>query len=201
MIHEQPMPGIPGAVIRQIDHLPETLANAVEADEYVQVRLGALLLNVPGVGRFLARNGSLIEYAPDADADRGKVALFLHGSARGALIHQRGELPLHAATLGPPGRETAVAICGKSGAGKSTLAAELSRRGWILVADDTTRVTQDAANILAWPSRDSIKLWKDACEAAGIDIGGLVRIANDIENTTYASTGAESPRNSKSSWN
>jgi hypothetical protein len=193
MIHEQPVPGIPGAVLRQVDHLPETLADGTAADKYVQARPGALLISVPGTGRFLARDGSLIEYAPETDSDIGKVVLFLNGSARGALIHQRGELPLHAATLVPPGGETAVAICGRSGAGKSTLAAELSRRGWILVADDTTRVTWDGANVLAWPNRDSIKLWKDACEAARIDVGGLKPIANDIEKYYLRVDGRQEP--------
>jgi ATPase subunit of ABC transporter with duplicated ATPase domains len=105
----------------------------------------------------------------------------LNGTARGALIHQRGELPLHACTLLPPGADRAVAICGRSGAGKSTLGATLSRRGWLLVADDTTRVTWNEDHPLAWPSKDSIKLWKDACERAGLDTASLQRVMRDME--------------------
>ena len=136
---------------------------------------------MPGVGRFSARDGSLIEFAHEENADRGYVLLWLNGTARGALIHQRGELPLHACTLVPPGAEQAVAICGPSGAGKSTLGAELSRRGWTLVADDTTRVTWDGSHAVAWPSRDSIKLWKDACDVAGIDTTELMRVAGNLD--------------------
>ena len=88
---------------------------------------------------------------------------------------------MHAATLVAPGSDKALAICGRSGAGKSSLAAELSRRGWTLVADDTTRVTWDGENAIAWPSRDSIKLWKDACESAGIDTATLKHVMKGMD--------------------
>ena len=175
------VPGIPGATMRLVDRLSDTLPGSVPAGPFVQAKPGALLLLQPGVGRFLARNGRNIVFAPEAGVDPGVVALILHGTARGALIHQRGDLPLHAATLVPPGGDAAVAICGHSGAGKSSLGAALSRRGWTLVADDTTRVSWDGARAIAWPSRDTIKLWKDACLSAGIDTAPLVRVARSME--------------------
>jgi hypothetical protein len=178
---QQPVPGIPGAVMRQVEHVPDELPDGMPAGPRMQAKPGQLLLTQPGVGRFLSSDGGLIEFAVEEAADRGMVALLLHGTARGALIHQRGELPFHACTLVPPGGRHAIAICGRSGAGKSTLGAELSRRGWILVADDTTRVTWNNDHPLAWPSRDSIKLWQDACEAAGIDTSKLERVAKQLE--------------------
>jgi hypothetical protein len=177
----EPVPGMPGATIRRVAALPLELPDAQPAGPHTQARPGQLLFVMPGTGSFLARDGSTIEFAPEADADDGMVTLFLNGTARGALIHQRGELPLHAATLVPPGGDAALAICGRSGAGKSTLAAELSRRGWTLVADDTTRVTWDGSHAIAWPSRDSIKLWKDACEAAGVDTAPLERVTKTMD--------------------
>ncbi|MEI9990624.1 MAG: hypothetical protein WDM86_11350 [Rhizomicrobium sp.] len=176
-----PVPGIPDAVIRVVNALSATLDGAEPAGPQAQARAGALLLVSPGIGRFLVRGGLTIDLAADPGADPGAVSLVLHGSARGALIHQRGELPLHAATLVPPGGDAACAICGPSGAGKSTLAAELSRRGWTLVADDTTRVTWTAAGPLAWPSRDSIKLWRDACEAKGIEVARLEQVCAGLD--------------------
>jgi hypothetical protein len=176
-----PVPGIPGASMRRVASLPDFLPNGEPAGPHAQAEPGQLLLVVPGVGRFLARDGTTIEFAVEGDADPGMVALLLHGSARGALIHQRGEFPLHAATLVPPGGDRGVAICGSSGAGKSTLAAELSRRGWALVADDTTRLTWTGSEAMAWPSRDSIKLWRDACEAAGIEIRRLERVCASLD--------------------
>lgn len=177
----EPVPGMPGATIHRVATLPETLPGAVAAGPHAHAKPGELLAVVPGAGRFFACRGDRIEFTVEDDADDGMVSLILNGTARGALIHQRGELPLHAATLVPPGGTRALAICGHSGAGKSTLAAELSRRGWSLVADDTTRVTIENDTVTAWPSRDSIKLWRDALEGAGIDPGTLVRVMRNLE--------------------
>jgi hypothetical protein len=177
----RPVPGIPGAVILRVDALPDELAGGVPAGHATSAKPGQLLFTVPRAGRFFVRDGMVIEFAEAPDADPGKVELFLHGTARGALIHQRGELPLHAATLASPDGETALAICGRSGAGKSTLAMELSRRGWLLVADDTTRITWDDAGPIAWPSRDSIKLWRDSCETNKLDCSALTQVTQDMD--------------------
>jgi hypothetical protein len=176
-----PVAGVPGAVIRRVDSLPAVLTDAMPAGQFASAKPGQLLLDVPSIARFLVRDGATIDVAADQDADPGKVTLLLNGSARGGLIYQRGELPLHAASLVPPGGDGAVAVCGAAGAGKSTLAAELSRRGWILVADDTSRVSWDAGSAICWPSRDSIKLWRDACEANGVDVAGLERVTKDMD--------------------
>jgi len=178
---DRPVPGIPGAVIRRVGSLPAFLVDAGPAGQFASAKPGQLLLDVPCVARVLVRYGTNIDVAVNQNAAPGMVKLVLNGSARGALIHQRGELPLHAATLAPPGVSGAFALCGASGAGKSTLAAELSRRGWILVADDTTRVTWDGAHPIAWPSGDSIKLRRDACDANGLNIADLERVALDLD--------------------
>lgn len=175
------VPGIPGAATYRVESLPAGIADGEVLNAYTQAKPGELLFSIPGIARFRVRNGDTIEYREEDGADPGLVQLYLHGTARGALIHQRGELPLHAATLVPPGHETALAICGPSGAGKSTLAVELVRRGWLLVADDTTRVTNENGELLAWPSRDTIKLWKDACEAGQIKISDADRVAKDMD--------------------
>ena len=181
MNFDGPVPGIPGAVIRSVDELPEHLPDAKPAGQFSQAKPGQLLLAVPHIARLLVRDGKRIEVAAEPDADPGAVTLLLYGSARGALIHQCGELPLHAATLVPPGGDAAIAICGVSGAGKSVLAVELSSRGWVLVADDATRVTWNGAHAMAWPSRDSIKLWRDACEASDMDIATLQRVSLTVD--------------------
>lgn len=176
-----PIPGIPGANFVRVAERHVPLDGALPAGEHCSAREGLFLYAPPMIGSFLVSGGTRIEYCPAAAADPGLVDLVLHGTARGALIHQRGELPLHAATLVPPGGEGAIAVCGESGAGKSTLAAELTRRGWLLVADDTTRVEASSGTVLAWPSRDSIKLWRDACETAGLAVEALRRVSGEID--------------------
>jgi hypothetical protein len=174
--------GIPDALVRRVDELPDQLEGGVRVGFHAQAKPGLLLQVVPGLGRFLARDGKTIEVAPEPGAVDDVLDLFLNGAVRGALMHQRGDLPLHATTLLPPGRhDSAVAICGPSGAGKSTLATELSRRGWRLVADDLTRISWDGANALAWPGRPAVKLWADACEAAGRPVTKLRRVRDGLD--------------------
>lgn len=175
------MAGIPDAVVRSVAELPSQLPGGDRAGLYALARPGQLLQMVPGVARYLARDGTTIEVAAEASADPGAVEVFLNGAVRAALIHQRGELPLHAATLVPPNGNGAVAICGASGMGKSTLAAALSLGGWRLVADDTTRITFDGARAMVWPGRGRIKLWRDTCENFGLTTAGLDRVREGME--------------------
>lgn len=188
-----PVPGIPGAWFQPIEMPPPPLDDGRAAGPRCQASAGKLLCVTPDIGSFMARDGTLIEYWRAEGADPGWVDLILHGTARGALIHQRGELPLHAATLVPPGGSAGIAICGHSGAGKSTLAAELSRRGWSLLADDTTRVCADETDMIAWPSRESIKLWRDACVRLDVDPAGLVQVAQALDKFYLPVKGHDAP--------
>ena len=100
---ERSATGVPGATIREVPFISDVLAGAVPAGEFSVARPGALLRVIPGLARFLVRDGLTIDVAIEPGADRDEVQEFLDGAVLGALIHQRGELPLHAATLVPPG--------------------------------------------------------------------------------------------------
>ncbi|WP_263416624.1 hypothetical protein [Terriglobus albidus] len=165
--------GVPGAEIRRVPTLPETLDGAVQCGGWSIARPGALVHTVPGVARFRITNGDLIEVAWDEGADPIAVDQYLTGAARATLVHQRGGVPLHAACLTPPAAGYAVAVAGHSGAGKSTLAAELVRRGWSLLGDDVTPLYVERTQVMAWPSKAGLKLWRDACERLDIDTGTL----------------------------
>jgi len=175
------VPGIPGALVRDVASLPDRLEGGRPAGHHAEAKSGEFLMVMPEVGRFRVRGGTTIEVALENGADPGSVRLLLNGTARGALIHQRGELPLHAASLAPPDGGAAVAVCGASGFGKSTLAVELSRRGWKLLADDTTRVTWNGGRAVAWPSREFIKLWRDACETLAVDTASIERVSASLD--------------------
>jgi hypothetical protein len=115
----------------------------------------------------------MIEVCLEPGADFSAVEALVQGGVLGALIHQRGELPLHATTLVSPDRRDAIAIAGDSGAGKSTAAYELIRRGWTMLSDDLTRVTISEGAPMAWPGRASVRLMVDACDSFGLDPGTL----------------------------
>jgi hypothetical protein len=173
--------GLPDLDLRCVETVAPMASVGLSVGPNLQAASQQLRLTIPNVATFLICNGRSVEFAPEPGADPGTVQLYLNGTVRAALVHQRGELPLHAASLVPPGGRAAIAICGDSGAGKSTLAMALSRRGWRLVADDTTRLSVDGTQVMCWPSGDSIKLWRDACLNLGIDPTLHQRVSRDYD--------------------
>jgi energy-coupling factor transporter ATP-binding protein EcfA2 len=123
-----------------------------------------LLLTIPNVARYLIRDGTDILVDAEADADQHDIAVYLLGSALGALCHQRGILPLHSAAIDV--HDGCAAFIGPSGAGKSTLAAALAARGHQVVADDVGFLQIDShGSVIFWPGICRIRLWEDAVAA------------------------------------
>src|SRR5437763_469743 len=175
-----PMPGNPGSMVREVESLPDHLEGGADIAPYTEAATGALLFEVPSIARYLVRDGKTVDVAVAPGADRAAARLFLLGSARGALIHQRGELPLNAAALVAPNWKC-VAIASPSAIGKSTLTAALCRRGWLLVADDITRVSWNGTMAVAWPSHDAVALWRQSCEILGENADALERVRAGME--------------------
>lgn len=133
-----------------------------------------LLLTVADVGRFLISNGRTIIVEPLPGVDPRNARLFLLGSALGALLHQRGLLPLHANAVEIEGR--AFAFMGPSGAGKSTLATWFHDRGDRVLADDVCVVRfTDAGRAMACPGLPRLRLWLDMIQLTGRIPDGLRR--------------------------
>ena len=158
-----PGPGEPDVIIEQ-GRVPESPgavpgASASEA---------ALVLVIPEVGSYHIEKGNRIVVDALPDAAERNVRLFLLGSAFGALLHQRGLLPLHANAI--EFGELAAAFMGASGEGKSTLAAWFHDRGHKIVADDVcvVRLTPHGSAYVA-PGLQRLRLWREALEASGRD--------------------------------
>jgi hypothetical protein len=129
---------------------------------------GALVLVVPDVGRYCIADGSLITIDSEPGVPQRNVRLYLLGSAFGALLHQRGLLPLHANAVEIEGG--AVAFMGASGEGKSTLAAWFHDQGYRVLTDDVcvVKLSPDGQALVA-PGSQRLRLWKEALEASGRD--------------------------------
>ena len=124
------------------------------------------VLTVGNIARFEVAGGKRIVVDRAEGAPMADVRLYLLGSAFGALLHQRGLLPLHANAIQIG--QGAAAFMGRSGAGKSTLAAAFLDRGFTLLADDVCVVTSDdGAAPMAQPGLPRLRLWRDAVEASG----------------------------------
>jgi len=130
-----------------------------------------LILDVNDVARFLVRNGNEIIVEPYPAADPDLVRLFLFGSAFGALLFQRGVLPLHGCSIVTT--RGAVLCVGHSGYGKSTLAGVFHQRGYPVLSDDVSAVTSVDGIPHILPSYPRILLWEDSIAHIGMNNDGL----------------------------
>lgn len=163
-----------------------------EEPEGLYVRPEGAVLNIRGVGRYLVTGGNRISVEPDPAATDRNVRLYLLGSAFGAILHQRGLLPLHANVIDFDG--TAVAFMGHSGAGKSTLASWFHDRGYPIVGDDVCVVTQDAeGHPVAELGLPRMRLWNDALAASGRKAGDYEASFDDMDKFDVPTTNPRSP--------
>lgn len=132
----------------------------------------ALVLTIPDVAQYRISGGNEIVVDANQGVPDRNVRLYLLGSAFGALLHQRGLLPLHANAVEIEGR--AIAFMGESGAGKSTLASWFHDRGYRVIADDVCVVRIEEEAVVA-PGLARLRLWRDALEANGRSVAGLDR--------------------------
>jgi hypothetical protein len=126
----------------------------------------SLLLTIPDVARYRIEGGREIVIDPNPSAPERNIRLFLLGSAFGALLHQRGLLPLHANAIEIDGR--AFAFMGASGSGKSTLAAWFCDRGFPVIADDVCVLkfgTQ--GGVRTCPGLPRLRLWDEVLRLTG----------------------------------
>ncbi|MEA3033149.1 MAG: hypothetical protein QOH86_1165 [Sphingomonadales bacterium] len=177
----------PDAVVRRgVVALPEADPGYSAAGE-------GTLLTIPRVGRYLISGGSEIVVDPAPGASERNVRLFLLGSAFGALLHQRGLLPLHANAIEIGDR--AFAFCGHSGAGKSTVAAWFHDRGHRALADDVCVIGFDeAGSALAYPGIPRLRLWREALEASGREAGAFARSFDDLDKYDVPTERRATPR-------
>jgi hypothetical protein len=172
-----------GLRVRSSLHLPEllpaigdgqpdvTIETASVPDERspgqeLSVVNGGVVLVIPDIVRFRISGGNAIAVDPVTGTPERNVRLYLLGSAFGALLHQRGLLPLHANAVEIDGK--AVAFMGASGEGKSTLAAWFHDQGFNVIADDVCVVRAgDDGKPYALPGVARLRLWQDALEASG----------------------------------
>lgn len=144
------------------------------ADDGLHVDDDGLVLIVPDVAKFRISGGDTIIVEPNAEVAERNVRLFLLGSAFGALLHQRGLLPLHANAVEVGGK--AFAFMGESGAGKSTLATWFHDKGHLILADDVCVISfNEKGEAIACPGLPRLRLWLDTIQLTGRDHSELKR--------------------------
>ena len=172
---ELPLPGLPAAD-EDAPPVEVRFGTVPPQDGYLCADHHQLTIQPPGIGRFLVSGGNRILIDPAHGATEKQLRVHLLGSAFGALLHQRGLLPLHANCVAIGGR--AVLFLGRSGAGKSTLAHWFQRQGHAVLADDVSAIAPDTPP-LAFPGVPNFRLWQDALQAAGLDGSDYPRSLDD----------------------
>lgn len=129
-------------------------------------------MDVPCVGRFLVRNGREMVVEVYPSVSEGDVRAYLLGSAMGALLQQRGLLPLHASAVKVGGR--GVAFIAPAGSGKSTLAMHLQHRGHRVICDDICAIEVGKQHARVWPGLRNLKLWRSS-------LGAIARTPDGLE--------------------
>lgn len=163
--------GAPDLTLRR-GAVPDRLPGAVWASPFVEIAAdGTVLIRIPGILGFLVRDGCHLTLNHDCAAGTGVIETFLFSAVTGAVLHQRGVLPLHASCVMIG--DVAVAMTGVSGRGKSTLAGIMSMRGHAVVTDDVCPVTMLNGRALIAPGPPRIRLWPDASGLLGLSHAGL----------------------------
>ena len=152
----------PDVIVRR-GRVPLALDGASGSGPTWQITESRFLFHVPGVARYLIATGREVVIEAETSMDEADALPFLLGTGFGAILHQRGCLVLHAATVSLDGR--GVALCGPTGIGKSTLAAALCRMGCGFVSDDVTAIRFDTSGRpIVSPDGRRHRLWADAVE-------------------------------------
>lgn len=160
--------------------VPPASGPVEQAGPLRQVAGGEVRYGLPDVARLLVRNGNEIIVERRPDADETLLRLLLIGTGAALILHQRGQLPLHASGILTP--EGAVLFMGHSGAGKSTLLNAFLQRGYPMLAEDLAAVHL-AADGRPWvsPGVTVSKLWADSAAALGQSTEGLTRVRPELE--------------------
>jgi hypothetical protein len=159
---ESDRPGAADIVIRG-GAVPLALEGVTASGPSWQFAGDRFLLAVPGILRMLLTGGNEILFETESGVSAEEAAVFVSGTGFGILLHQRGQIVLHASAVRV--NDSAVLFCGPSGAGKSTLAAALVDAGYDLVTDDVCGLSiHGDGSPWVEPDGRHLKLWQNSIE-------------------------------------
>ncbi|WP_379165817.1 aldolase [Paenibacillus roseus] len=172
--------GITGQVeIRRAD-LQQAWGHARMWNAYTALNGEQVLFYIPNVGILGIEGGRYIWVSPFENCNEDQLRLYILGSCMGALLLQRGILPLHGSAVVLNGK--AYAFCGESGAGKSTLAAVFTQRGYSMLTDDVIAIsfTEQGCPVVI-PSYPQQKLWQASLDRLGMYGGDYAALFDETE--------------------
>jgi len=144
--------------IKNVKEVP-LLQDPLYSGDYIQVRHDRCRLEIPGIGVFFMIGGKELWCASGSGIDKEILDTYLNGLPVSVLLHQRGVLHFHAASIVSEGK--GIMVLGQSGAGKSSLTAAFHISGAAVLSDDLTaiRVTDGTPCLL--PMESPVRLRPD----------------------------------------
>jgi hypothetical protein len=179
------LPGLPEALGEpdvRIRHgaVPDRLSRPRGGGVCFSAAPGEALVVLPAAGRLHVRHGHEIVVEPAEGATEGVLRMFLLNLAFGVLLHQRGDLVLHAAAV--EGGGGCIALAGASSSGKSTVAAALHARGCRVLTDELCVVGDDGdGGPTVVPGPPCLQVWADALNRLGHDVDRLELVRAGVE--------------------
>lgn len=153
-----------------LDEVPSSIENPIEAYTDYQLSETEFLL-FKSVADYHVKDGNTITIQVH-EYDINRIKSYLMAIVMGALLIQRGLIPIHGSSIVINGK--AVVFTGRSGAGKSTLCAALRKRSYEYMSDDITAISINNDGVpIVHPAYPQQRLSKHAAKMLGYDITNL----------------------------
>ena len=165
----------PPDVTFHVGDIPSALDDVTHRGASWTANAQLCLLELPGIGRFLAESGKRLTVSPAPGMPLEDILVFVTGTAFAAILYQRGALLLHGSAVVHDGR--AYVFCAPSGTGKSTLAGALVDAGATFLADDVCSIEQTGEQPRVRADGRCLRLYPDSIEHVGLNasVGERVR--------------------------
>lgn len=163
----------------RLGHNPKSIKNPLVESEYYELGKSEILFEIPRLGRFYIKNGSLIQVELYESTDKNQVKVYILGICLGMILIQKNRIPIHGSGLVHKNR--GMIVCGSSGAGKSTLTEALKQEGFKIMSDDLTPLVESNGDIWMKHGYPYQRLCRDVVDYFGYDVLELERAVAEVE--------------------
>lgn len=166
-------------VLVKLGKNPEAIDHPLVASTYYQLSKSEILFEIPTLGKFYIKEGSLIQVELFESTDEKKVKVYILGICMGMIMVQKNRIPIHGSGLVHKNR--GMIVCGSSGAGKSTLTEALKQHGFDIMSDDLTPLVESDGHVWMKHGYPFQRLCRDVVDHFGYDVNDLERAVAEVE--------------------
>lgn len=168
---EEAVPDHEPDVCIQQGPVPESLVGPKYSGFKCEGNGSSLLIRTDRIAKLLISGGNQIFVQNREGAHDYEIRTLLLGWGLGAVLQQRGILPLHASAVATG--QGCLAFCAPSGVGKSTLAWAFLKKGYRLLDDNITALMPSIDGAMVLPGYPEIKLQRNDLRNSNYDSQSL----------------------------